>query len=379
MAKKGGILHMVSILQPLAMGSRYWQSKSSSTSRKDATTQWVVELFILLALLNLVALATVGPQRLAAISPHPYWIPVILMSCQHGTLAGVAAAISAMAIHWLGGAPVPAGGEDLYDYLHRVWREPMLWLVAAVVIGGLRSQQAHRLHDMRLRLSAADDRLAAIGTYANDLRSHCEALERHIACAADRSIEAGLGALDEISSSSYEALGSALPRAMDLLVGPSSYTLLTLQDGRLAIESELSRSMPDASRLPRIEQLPDELAAELARHRRILTVRSDADLDVLGGVSLLAVPVIAGHGEKLIGVLLVQTLDPTRLHAATERSLKHLAQQLAYPLGRQRVVVSFQRDRHVQRVQQTAEETTVIDHPRVTGSPAQEVRKSGPE
>jgi hypothetical protein len=356
--------------QPLYEPNRGRRERQPDASPDQATTQWALELVILLALSSLVALATVGMERLGTLSPHPYWIPVIPLSCQSGTPAGIAAALAATALHWLAGPAAPAGGEDLYDQLYRVWREPMLWLVAAVVIGGLRGQQAQRYEQLRLRLVAADARVAAIADYARTLRTHCESLERHIACADDRSIEAGLGVLDEVAAASCEELADVLPRAMDLLVGPSSYAVLTLEEGRLTAAAKLSRSGTGPEWLKRIEQLPDDLCDTLVRSRRLMTIRNSDDLGMLSGISLIAAPVLSATSERVIGALLVQTMEPNRLHAATERSIAHLARQLAQPLGRSRVVVSFQRDRHLARPVLSA----------VAADPVgRDVRKSGPE
>ena len=200
------------------------------------------------------------------------------------------------------------------------------------------------------------------------MRTRCErtanSLERHIVCVSDRSLEAGLAILDEMSESSYETLGSVLPRAMDLLIGPSSYALLTLQDARLVVDPDLSRSLPQSDKLPHIESVSDELAARLLHGQRVLTVRSGEDLDALAGLCLLAVPVLGARKDRLIGVLLVQTMDATRLHAATERNLQHLARQLSQPLARQRIVVNFQRERHAPRTVQSTDDALAFEQSR---------------
>jgi len=163
-------------------------------------------------MLLIAAAAPIG--HLGSISPHPLWIPVLLLSSQYGTIAGVAAAVASMVLYWLAGAPPQAGGEDIYDYLYRIWREPVLWPVAAVVLGGIRVQHARKTESLRSRLVEADAQLRSIGELAEGLRARCEALERQIACAADHSIEAGLAVLDEVRKSQPRDL-EARPGARD--------------------------------------------------------------------------------------------------------------------------------------------------------------------
>jgi hypothetical protein len=304
---------------------------------------WVREFVIIFSLLLLVVTATpIGPH-LGSISPHPLWIPVLLLSSQCGTMAGIAAAAASMALHWLTGMPPQNGGEDIYDYLYRVWREPMLWPVAAVVLGGFQAQHAQRMQALRSRLIETNAQLRSIGNLAQELRTHCDTLERQIACAADRSIEAGLAALDDVGRTGPEGLGLALPRAMELLVGTGSYLLFTLRDNRLAAAPDLSHVLDDAGKLPRIESLPEGLEAKLVREQRLLSIRRVEDAGHLAGSGLIAVPILSPASDRLIGALLIQSMDPMRLTEETERSVRALSRELSHALSRDRVLVNFRR------------------------------------
>lgn len=334
---------------------------------------WAIEFFVVFGLVLLAIRATIGFAHLASLNPHPLWVPVLLLACQHGTAAGVAAALASTAVHWIAGPAPAASGEDLYDYLYRAWREPMLWLVAAVVLGGFRRQHVQKMEALRRRLVAADERLASVGEHAHALRHHCEELERHIACTDDRSIEAGLSVLDEIRRASFEELQSVLPRAVDLLLGAASYSVLTLRDGRLVPEPALSRCALDSSSPARMEQLPSLLVQALERTPgpRVLSIRNADDLEALGGCALLAASVHATPGGRLEGALLVHTIDPMRLTAASECNISWLARELSHALGRDRVVVAFQRDRLHSRTQGAGLESDVagkMEHVRASTS-----------
>ncbi|MBO0837166.1 MAG: hypothetical protein J2P28_16880, partial [Actinobacteria bacterium] len=293
----------------------------------------------------LIAAATPIGAGLVTMSPHPLWIPVLLLSSQCGTTAGVAAAVASMVVHWLAGAPPQAGGEDVYDYLYRVWREPMLWLVAAVVLGGFRAQHVQKTEALRSRLVEADAQLRSIGELAERLRARCEVLDRQIACAADRSIEAGLAALDEVRKASPETLKPALARAVEMLVGPASYLLLTGRDGGLTVDSEISPALADSCKVRRIERLPEALETELLRGQQLLSIRKSEAVGVLAGVGLIAAPILTPTGDRLIGALLIQSMDPMRVTEATEHNLCVLCRELSQALSRDRVLCSFGRQR----------------------------------
>src|SRR5262249_10949760 len=166
-----------------------------SKHRRDGYAPWALELVIIFSLMLPIAAATPIGAHLGSISPHPLWIPVLLLSSQYGMTAGIAAAVASMVVHWLSGAPPQAGGEEIFDYAHPLRREPLLWPVAAVVLGGFRDRHAQKTEALRSRLVEAEAQLRSIGELAEGLRAHCEALERQIACAADHAIEAGLAVL----------------------------------------------------------------------------------------------------------------------------------------------------------------------------------------
>ncbi len=78
------------------------------------------------------------------INPHPYWIAVLLLSLQYGTVAGLASAGLAILGQVLIGLPEPDIEERYFNYLIRVWTQPVLWLLVALLLGAFRSRQIEK-------------------------------------------------------------------------------------------------------------------------------------------------------------------------------------------------------------------------------------------
>jgi polysaccharide biosynthesis protein PelD len=340
---------MLSRLQRLRAVAQDFLSEPRISLLSRARAQWLIELGVVFSVIIVATAATVGISQLTTLSPHPFWIAVLLLACQHGTLAGVAAAIFAMVLHWCFDMATAVGIGDMYDYLNRVWLEPTLWLVAAVVLGGLRTRQVQKTEFFTERFAEAQAKLTSVTALARQSRSQCEHLERHIACSADRSVEAGLGALEAVRASTRDALADRLSRAVRILIGPASYTVFTVHDGRLFEEANLVFVQSDAPRLPPLSKLPEELEIELMRARRLLTLRREEDLAILAGLALIAAPIVSGPGGRVAGVLLVRSMDPMRITPECELSICFLCRALADALSRERVVVSFARERALSR------------------------------
>jgi hypothetical protein len=112
--------------------------------------------------------------------PHPYWLPVLLASCQYGVSGGVIAAVAASSVYFLK-LSSPSATQDLYSYATMALVQPTLWLATALILGGVRNLHIHQ----SLELS---DLLAANRRRSDDLAKGLEraaieinALERRIA------------------------------------------------------------------------------------------------------------------------------------------------------------------------------------------------------
>ena len=296
---------------------------------------WLFELLVLFALLLLFEFTLTGQARLLAMSPNPFWIPVLLLATQYGVSGGLAAALTAITISFGLGWPSQTGAEDLYDYSGRIWHEPILWLGAAVMLGGLRAQHIDKFDALRAQLGDANDQRQAIATYCNTLKSLCEDLQRHIACSQDRSIEAGFGALAAVANSSPPALRGSLASALDLLVGPASYRVLIRRDGKLIDCPELAVGSGSG-------RLAPDLETALVRGWRTLSVLRDEDAAVLAGSVLFAAPIIAPGSERVLGALVIDRMDATRIGEHVEESLLAVATALSRPLVTRQVVINFE-------------------------------------
>ena len=105
----------------------------------------------LLALMSLAL--TFYPAAFAAPSmPHPYWVPILLMSCQYGVMAGLFATLAATAAFFLGGLPDRSAGQEFYAYAAVVAGQPSAWFGTALILGALRSLHIHHQNQLREEL-----------------------------------------------------------------------------------------------------------------------------------------------------------------------------------------------------------------------------------
>ena len=74
--------------------------------------------------------------------PHPFWIPVLLMSGQYGIMGGLFATLAASAALFVSGLPPQSAAQDFYAYAGVVAAQPCGWFATALITGGP-AQPAH--------------------------------------------------------------------------------------------------------------------------------------------------------------------------------------------------------------------------------------------
>lgn len=139
-------------------------------------TDWrwfVPETLALLALVSLVR--PLLPESSAGFGnlPHPFWIPVLLMSAQYGIMGGLFAALTASAAYLVYGLPAQSSLQDFYGWAGMIAAQPCAWCGSALVIGGLRSLHIHNQTALQVRLDqtclTADDLADALQAAVDEI------------------------------------------------------------------------------------------------------------------------------------------------------------------------------------------------------------------
>jgi hypothetical protein len=193
----------------------------------------VFEGFALLVALIAVERLFLGRGTYAGLGLHPFWLPVLLVSLQHGLFGGVATAILAS---WLADWPIRAPGQDIAAHYFQLVRLPVQWLLVALAIGVFRQAQirAEAERDREItRLRQVNDRFAAEVARLDDELWRFEMRTAIDGGAAPDAAAAGggpvrhaLARLAALRSGRPEQLGARFAVAAEALLGPVPVRLL---------------------------------------------------------------------------------------------------------------------------------------------------------
>jgi hypothetical protein len=139
----------------------------------------ILETCVLLGIIVVLQRWCFGTTHIPGI-PHPYWVPVLLASCQYGIGGGAIATLAASGAY-LFEVPAPSATQDFYSYIGAVAIHPAVWLATALVIGGLRNLHISQSSELAEELAACSNRSNDLSAGLQRATLEIDALERRIA------------------------------------------------------------------------------------------------------------------------------------------------------------------------------------------------------
>lgn len=291
------------------------------------------ELAVLLGAIQLAAYALPDIDILS-LEPSPYWLPILLLSLQYGTVAGLLAAGAATLAYVMNGLPEQIIDEHHFAYLLRVWALPILWIGVALILGQFRLRQIERKQELLAGFEQRTREAEALSVYARDLEQRCRQLERQLTSQGTRD---GAGVLDAIARLGQP--GSDLAGALDDLCQAAfpgaQVTVYAAQTS--AIEAAFATSGASAR--------TRRLGADHSLYRRVIGERASISvLDAAGeaalaGEGLAAAPIVHEESGRVLGLIKLERAGAGVLTAGIGDRLAAVARLIAPMMAEPRVVV----------------------------------------
>jgi hypothetical protein len=291
-------------------------SGSPIDSGRARRSRWSSLLRIAFEFALLFGIAMLAKQALVALSnggyPNPLWLPVIVLSLQHGLGAGLAAAIVATGLQYLGGLPPALMTEDMYGYVGRIAAEPVGWTCVALLIGHIRSQQISQQLELETELDELSRQSADVAELCVDLRGRAEMLERQIAANAQSSNIDVAEATIALQHAAWEDFAERLTRFVILMTGAAEFAVYLRRDDAL----ELAFQPTDEHRPAADTVVPsdDPLFPAIVHEQLTLSSARSAEAALLGDRGIMAGPLVDRHAsDRVIGMFAIggASLDDT--------------------------------------------------------------------
>jgi hypothetical protein len=317
---------------------------STAVTGAERRSRWPAMFGLVLEFVLIFAGTMLAKQILAATVnasyPNLLWLPVMLLTLQHGVAAGLAAAIIAAALQYSGGLPPTLMSEDMYGYIGRIAAEPVGWTCVALLLGHIRSRQIASTAELQAQLAERSQHCAAVADLCVDLRRRTEMLERHIAANAHSSNADVAQAMSELQHAGWDDFVQRLTRFVVLMTGSAEFTVYLFRDDALKFAFQPIDDQRPGADVPIARE--DPLFAAIVSERRILSAGRPPDCALLAGRGIMAGPLMESKApDRVIGMFAIGGVSLDDCPDDIERRFSLTCSELSRLAGRIRLIDSW--------------------------------------
>ena len=264
------------------------------------------------------------------IYPHPFWLPVILLSVQYGTTPGMMAATVASVILFTGDFPSQDMGQDYFNYLFTLSARPLMWFVSAIILGELTNRHIKNRFELVNTLIAEKQRADDMTEAYQEADATRTRLEEHIASQVKSSVSAFVLA----GTMNVRQYDEALKDSIELIkhtTNSEKFAIYFLRDNQLqaGVREGWAESDVFAESIPAGHGLFKATVGE----RRLVSANRESDQKILSKLGIVAAPIIDPLTEQVLAVLVIQRIPMTSLTFYSVEMIRAVAGWVGVALG----------------------------------------------
>lgn len=265
----------------------------------------IVETIVFFALAIIADELWFGGDRFWNTQPHPFWLPVLLLTFQYGTGAGVLASVFAILGLFTGNYPGPSFNQDAYEYIFSLSKNPILWLLCAVVLGELRIRhlrEMEALREMTADYKHKRDLLYDAYMHMHALKNQYEAYVR----GQNHGVSASFRAAKKLIRTDERMVLDNVSFFLNETIKAKEFSIY-LRYGEMlipAMKNYSTQSHPEDF----FSRPGEELITAVIQEKKILCIASPEDEKILAGEALFAGP-LQDEAGRVMGLLKIESLE----------------------------------------------------------------------
>lgn len=269
--------------------------------------------------------------RFRHIQPHPFWIPVVLLSVQYGSRMGLVSVLACTSVLLFGNVPERLLEQDFHQWGYSVFLLPLLWFISAIVIGEISSRHINARLKMNEKLSDSLKREATLTESFHKLNAIKERMEIRVA-GQWRTVDKTLTAARFIE---HQDPTQVLTRSQDLvenLLEPKQFSIYILRDN--ALHHTFDKGWDEDMDYLRVFGADSPIFTTIVSEKRTICISSPADEGLLAEQGILAGPLILPKTGEFLGMLKIEKLAFGGLSLNTLKKFEFLCEWIGSIYGR---------------------------------------------
>lgn len=307
----------------------------------------ILETVIFYAVLLLIDFVFRDGTRFWGVSPHPFWLPVLLLTMHYGTNAGIIAATIGTVFLLAGNIPEQTMEQDLYQYVGAIVVQPILWFLAALILGELRMRHIRERDLLRSKVTELQTQAKAIGDAYNRLHEVKMGLEHRIATHM-KSVVSLYDAAKAIENLNERDVYQSIGQIIKNIVNPDKFSIYMedpKQPGKLSLVSQEGWGEGDKFQTSFDSSTP--LYKALVSDQQVLCVSNPDQQNILQGQGILAGPLFDKDQGRVIGFIKIEQLPFMELTFSTIENFKVLCDWLGLSISKAKRIEKIEADSYL--------------------------------
>ncbi len=283
--------------------------------RLSAIIEMLVGLVVLFAIDKFLG----AGNRFWDVNPHPFWIVVLIIAVQYGTAEALIAAILSTVFYLLGNMPAQAEGVSYYDWLYSLAVNPVLWIIAAWILGELRQRHIRERNTLVREVEESHQREDLIASSYSFVKNRKESLEVQVSGQLLSSIDA-YRAAKSVETLDPKSVMQGVERLVKSVLGPQKFSMFIATDNKLNA-SIIHGWAADDKYSQEIDSYSPLFQAVIGQ-RELLVVANEQHEVSLDNQGILAGPILDPDSGRVIGMLKIEQMDFTSLSLNTVETFR---------------------------------------------------------
>ncbi|MBF8272762.1 MAG: hypothetical protein HW380_1867 [Magnetococcales bacterium] len=262
-------------------------------------------------------------DRFRGVDPHPYWIIILLMSCQYGRWEGLLATFLSALFYLSENFDRQVFGENLFDRIDAISYLPTFWLVTAIVLGELRLRHIRDRNFLRKSLIEAQEREEAITQAFVRMHRVKDRLETQVAGQTETMISYFKMA-QIMEGHDTESILKGARELIRMVLDPKSFSIFLLQ--REGLEVLIRDGWEEDAEYSIAFEPHSPLFRAVIGNQKTLVVARAEDRGILMDEGIMASPLISLKSGNVIGMLKVERLEFAELNTSSVENFKLLCE-----------------------------------------------------
>jgi hypothetical protein len=259
-------------------------------------------------------------------APHPFWVIVVLVTCQYGTNEGLVSAGLASLALLVYNFPEQSLSQDVYDHLLEITKRPLMWACCGVFLGGLRNRQIEERDQLSSDLAETKKREENIASGYEKIRSLKRKLEARLA--GQVSTAATLyNSVKAIEKLEPEEVLNGVVDVLRSLLNPDKFSLFLLNQNRLELSIADGWSPEDSYSQSFTANSP--IFQRIVGEQKLLCVSNEEEEKILEEEGLLAGPLMDPESGEVLGMLKIEEIGFVDLNLGNLETFRVVCEWLA--------------------------------------------------